>query len=57
VKPDLGQQAWREALPSQRRVETDAPATACAFSRDGKTLAFAATARRSPSRSATAACA
>jgi WD40 repeat protein len=41
VKPDLGQQAWRDALPSQRRVETDAPATACAFSRDGKTLAFA----------------
>jgi WD40 repeat protein len=41
VKPDLGQQAWREDLPSQRRVETDAPATACAFSRDGRTLAFA----------------
>jgi WD40 repeat protein len=41
VKPDLGLQAWREALPSQRRVETDAPATSCAFSRDGRTLAFA----------------
>ena len=41
MKPDLGQKAWREALPSHRRVETDAPATACAFGRDGKTLAFA----------------
>jgi WD40 repeat protein len=39
VRPDLANH--REALPPQRKVTADAPATACAFSRDGKLLAFA----------------
>ena len=39
MKPDPAN--YREALPPQRKVTADAPATACAFSRDGKTVAFA----------------
>jgi WD40 repeat protein len=40
MKPDLGNSSWRQELPGTRRVPTDAPAAACAFSRDGKFLAF-----------------
>jgi WD40 repeat protein len=41
VKLDLGHSAWREALPPSRTVAGDAPAAACAFSRDGAIAAFA----------------
>jgi WD40 repeat protein len=41
VKLDLGNRAWREALPPSRSVASDAPVAACAFSRDGITAAFA----------------
>ncbi len=41
MKLDLGNRAWREALPPSRTVSSDAPVAACAFSRDGATAAFA----------------
>jgi WD40 repeat protein len=40
VKLDLGNPAWRNTLPSTRSVASDAPVAACAFSRDGATVAF-----------------
>jgi WD40 repeat protein len=41
VKLDLGNPAWRKALPPARALAADAPAAACAFSRDGSSVAFA----------------
>jgi WD40 repeat protein len=41
VKLDFGNPAWRTTLPPSRSVASDAPVSACAFSRDGKTAAFA----------------
>src|SRR5262249_39021497 len=41
VKFDLGNPAWRTALPPSRSVAADAPVAACAFNRDGTTIAFA----------------
>jgi WD40 repeat protein len=41
VKLDLANPAWRQTLPPGRTVAADAPAAACAFSRDGMTAAFA----------------
>jgi hypothetical protein len=41
LKLDLGNPDWRSTLPPSRSVAADAPAVACAFSRDGKTAAFA----------------
>lgn len=41
MKLDLANPAWRTALPPSRSVIADAPASACAFSRDGATVAFA----------------
>jgi WD40 repeat protein len=41
VKLDLANPAWRQTLPPARSVAGDAPAAACAFSRDGTTAAFA----------------
>jgi WD40 repeat protein len=41
VKLDLANPDWRSTLPPARSVASDAPAAACAFSRDGKTVAFA----------------
>ncbi|UYN94621.1 MAG: WD40 repeat domain-containing protein [Enhydrobacter sp.] len=41
MKLDLANPAWRQSLPPTRTVATDAPAAACAFSRDGGTVAFA----------------
>jgi WD40 repeat protein len=41
VKLDLANPAWRQSLPPGRSVATDAPAAACAFSRDGTIAAFA----------------
>jgi len=41
LKLDLGNPDWRTTLPPSRAIATDAPVTACAFSRDGKTVAFA----------------
>jgi WD40 repeat protein len=40
VKLDLGNPAWRNTLPFTRSVPSDAPVGACAFSRDGTTVAF-----------------
>ncbi len=41
AKPDLGNPAWREALPPSRTLATDAPVAACAFNRAGSHVAFA----------------
>jgi len=41
VKIDLSNPAWRQTLPPARTVAADAPVAACAFSRDGATVAFA----------------
>ena len=41
MKLDLANPAWRQTLPPARTVTADAPAAACAFSRDGATAAFA----------------
>jgi WD40 repeat protein len=41
MKLDLGSPAWRAKLPPSRSIASDAPAAACAFSRDGRTIAFA----------------
>ena len=41
MKIDLGNPEWRTTFPPTRSVASDAPAIACAFSRDGKTVAFA----------------
>ena len=41
MKLDLGNPEWRSTLPPSRAVAGDAPAIACAFNRDGKTVAFA----------------
>ena len=41
MKLDLANPAWRQTLPPARSIAADAPAAACAFSRDGATVAFA----------------
>lgn len=41
MKLDLGNPDWRATLPPSRTVTADAPVSAVAFSRDGKTTAFA----------------
>jgi len=41
VKVDLKNPEWQNQLPPSRAVATDAPAAGCAFSRDGKSVAFA----------------
>src|SRR5512139_1537526 len=41
LKLDLANPAWRQTLPPARSVAADAPVAACAFSRDGATVAFA----------------
>jgi len=41
VKLDLSNPAWRQTLPPGRSVAGDAPAAACAFSKDGTVAAFA----------------
>ena len=41
MKIDLGNPDWRTTFPPTRSVASDAPAIACAFSRDGNKLAFA----------------
>lgn len=41
MKIDLTNPAWRQTLPPARTVAADAPVAACAFSRDGATVAFA----------------
>ncbi len=41
MKLDLANPAWRTALPLSRTVATEAPVSACAFSRDGAVAAFA----------------
>jgi WD40 repeat protein len=41
VKIDLANPAWQQTLPPARSVATDAPVAACAFNRDGTTVAFA----------------
>jgi WD40 repeat protein len=40
MKVDLGNPDWRTTLPPSRAVMADAPVAACAFGRDGKTVAF-----------------
>jgi len=39
-KLDLGNPEWLATLPPSRSIASDAPVAACAFSRDGKTVAF-----------------
>ena len=41
MKLDLANPAWRQTLPPARSIAADAPAAACAFSRDGSIVAFA----------------
>ena len=41
MKVDLKNPEWQNQLPPSRSVATDAPVAACAFSRDGKSVAFA----------------
>lgn len=41
MKLDLAHPAWRQALPRARALASDAPVAACAFNRDGSTVAFA----------------
>ncbi|HSI00144.1 MAG TPA: WD40 repeat domain-containing protein [Reyranella sp.] len=41
IKLDLGSPEWRARLPPSRSIASDAPVAACAFSRDGRTVAFA----------------
>ena len=41
MKIDLANPAWRQTLPPARTIAADAPVAACAFSRDGTTVAFA----------------
>lgn len=41
MKLDLANPAWRQALPPARSLAADAPVAACAFSRDGVSVAFA----------------
>jgi WD40 repeat protein len=41
LKFDLANPAWRETLPQQRSVASDAPVAACAFNRDGTLAGFA----------------
>jgi WD40 repeat protein len=41
LKLDLANAQWRTTLPPSRSVASDAPVSACAFSSDGKTAAFA----------------
>ncbi|MFO1082198.1 MAG: hypothetical protein U1E23_16395 [Reyranellaceae bacterium] len=41
MKLDLANPLWRQSLPPRRAVAADAPVAACAFSRDGSTVAFA----------------
>jgi WD40 repeat protein len=40
VKIDLSNPAWQQTLPPGRPVAADAPASACAFSKDGSLVAF-----------------
>ncbi len=58
MKIDLANPAWRQTLPPSRSIAADAPAAACAFGRDGTTVAFAlgdGTVRRLPADLAAAA--
>ena len=41
MKIDLANPAWQQTLPPARSLATDAPVAACAFNRDGTTVAFA----------------
>ncbi|HTR86464.1 MAG TPA: WD40 repeat domain-containing protein [Reyranella sp.] len=41
MKVDLKDPAWRQTLPPSRSAASDAPVAACAFNRDGSTVAFA----------------
>lgn len=41
MKIDLSNPAWHQTLPPARTVAADAPVAACAFSRNGTTVAFA----------------
>ena len=41
MKIDLANPAWQQTLPPARSLATDAPVAACAFNRDGSTVAFA----------------
>ncbi len=41
MKIDLANPAWQQTLPPARSVATDAPVAACAFNKDGTTVAFA----------------
>lgn len=41
MKLDLTDPVWQQTLPPSRSVAADAPVTACAFSRDATTVAFA----------------
>ena len=41
MKLDLSNPAWQQTLPPGRSVAGDAPVAACAFSKDGSTVAFA----------------
>jgi WD40 repeat protein len=41
VKIDLANPAWQQTLPPARSLATDAPVAACAFNKDGTTVAFA----------------
>jgi WD40 repeat protein len=40
LKLDFGNPEWRMTLPLSRTVASDAPVAACAFGRDGSTVAF-----------------
>jgi len=41
VKIDLDNPAWQQTLPPARSLSSDAPVAACAFNKDGSTVAFA----------------
>ena len=41
MKLDLSNPAWQQTLPPGRSVAGDAPAAACAFSKEGSIAAFA----------------
>ncbi len=41
MKIDLANPAWQQTLPPARSLSSDAPVAACAFNKDGSTVAFA----------------
>lgn len=41
MKIDLANPAWQQTLPPARSLATDAPVAACAFNKEGTTVAFA----------------